>query len=122
MGGGSSTNDESLPRSNNRSNNTWEDNNNDLEDDLDEFGRPNSSSPNRRNNQQKPHELFQVIEMTKQNYHELITQLPRGFRTILLVVNQESRHQLIQLFSRVCCKYIKYISKPNWSKIAKKKL
>lgn len=94
------------PSSDNRANDSdeydYEKSGLDGDSDEDEHTSSSSQQHRKQNNQ-----LFQVIELTKLNYSELVVNLPRGFRTILLVVSQDNRQQLIQLFSRVCCKYVK---------------
>ncbi|CAF0926373.1 unnamed protein product, partial [Brachionus calyciflorus] len=48
---------------------------------------------------------FEIVEMNSKTEHGLITHLPKGFRTILLIVNQENKKQLVDLFTKVCKKY-----------------
>lgn len=48
---------------------------------------------------------FQLVEMNKKTYQSLITCLPKGFRTILLVLNQENKNLLYDLFTKISMKY-----------------
>jgi hypothetical protein len=50
---------------------------------------------------------FEVIEMSKSNYSSLFWHIPKGYRTILIIVNNENKDQLVDLFTKVCSKYYK---------------
>ena len=50
---------------------------------------------------------FELVELNKTNYVNLVQNSPKGYRTILLIVNKENKSQLTNLFKQVACKYIK---------------
>jgi len=50
---------------------------------------------------------FEVIEMSKINFSSLFWHIPKGYRTILIIVNNENKNQLVDLFTKVCSKYYK---------------
>ena len=52
---------------------------------------------------------FELVELHKRNYSDLIVDVPRGYRTVLIVIlKQKYKKQLIQLCTKVCEKYTKY--------------
>jgi hypothetical protein len=51
-------------------------------------------------------QTVQIYEMTSQTYDRLVTKLPRGYRTILLVV-KDGDNELVDSFARVCQSYCK---------------
>lgn len=50
---------------------------------------------------------FEILEMNVRTYPSLINELPKGYRTVLLICNNENKNQLIELFTKVCIKYSK---------------
>ncbi len=50
---------------------------------------------------------FQLVEMNKKTYENMILNIPKGYRTILLVLAQENKNLIIDLFTNICSKYAK---------------
>ena len=50
---------------------------------------------------------FELVELNKANYENLVQNAPKGYRTILLIVNKENKNQLSNLFKKVAYNYIK---------------
>lgn len=48
---------------------------------------------------------FELSEMTEENYDYFVKQLPNGLRTILLIVTDENREQLIEKFVQVAYQF-----------------
>ncbi|RNA15524.1 dnaJ -like protein [Brachionus plicatilis] len=48
---------------------------------------------------------FQIVEMNPKTFHGLVNSVPKGFRTILLIANQNNKTQLLEIFTKVCMKY-----------------
>ena len=48
---------------------------------------------------------FECVEMKKENYDKLVTNLPVAHRTILLIVNNENKRYLIDKFTQICYRY-----------------
>ena len=53
---------------------------------------------------------FDCKEMTPKSYKQLINDVPNGFRTILLIVDNSNKAELLELFASVCARFIhKYV-------------
>jgi hypothetical protein len=70
--------------------------------------RPNGSFKSEPTRQQDlNNDLDNCPEMNKQNYDHFVKHLPNGYRTILLIVNNENKKQLMNLFQQITSKYKK---------------